>query len=207
MLFATLELAVEQGMAIEVVVAAALDFLGVESVFFHHLDKQLQHFEHVFATGEVHFAGFEVYVLEQLAHVVDGFHFAGAETYAVGATIKSLESQGVGLGKAVGLNVLTDVPDIVVSMFATGEGSLAWVAVEIFDVFQVFGTIVGFHFKALDCLPHKLLFIVGTFEVFDDDFFPFLRRYGRKFAEQFVVFHYVVCFCLQTLKYKDTTFL
>jgi hypothetical protein len=33
-----------------------------------------------------------------------------------------------------------------------------------------------------------------TFEVLDDDFFPFLGRDRREFVEQFIVFHYVVSF-------------
>ena len=59
---------------------------------------------------------------------------------------------------------------------------------------QVLGTVVGLDFETFDGLPYKFLLIVGTFEVFVDDFFPFFGRYWWELAEQFVVFHYVVFF-------------
>lgn len=192
MLFATLELSVEQGMAVDVVVATAFDLLGVKTALFDQLDKHLQDVGQILAAGEVHFAGFEVDVLEQLAHIVDVLHFASAETDAVGATVQCLDGQSVGFGQAVGLDVLTNVPDIVVSMFATGEGSLAGVAVEVFQVFEVFGPIVGLHFETFDGFPDQFFLIVGAFEVLDDDFLPFFGRHRWEFAEQFIVFHYVV---------------
>ena len=91
-------------------------------------------------------------------------------------------------------DVLTHIPHVVVGVFAAGEGHLAGVAVEVFEAFEVFGTVVGFHLETFDGAPHEFLLIVGSFEVFVDDFFPFLGRDGREFAEQFVVFHYVVSF-------------
>ena len=112
--------------------------------------------------------------IEQLLHILEAFHLAGAEADAVGTAVEGVDGEGVGFGQGVGGDVLTDVPDIVVSMFAAGEGCLAGVAVEILDVFQVFGTIIGLHLKTFDGLPDKFFLVVGTFEVFVDDFFPFL---------------------------------
>ena len=68
-------------------------------------------------------------------------------------------------------------------MFAAGEGHLIGVAVEIFEVLKVFGTIVGFYFETFDGLPYQFLFVVGAFKVLVDDFFPFFGGNGRKFGE------------------------
>ena len=64
LLLATLKLAVEQGAAVDVVVDAAFNLFGVVTALFGNFDKELQCLDGMFATGEVHLAGFEVDAIE-----------------------------------------------------------------------------------------------------------------------------------------------
>ena len=199
-LFLTVAVAsVEQGAAVDVEVAAALCLGGVVAVGSHSLDKELEGFKHVLAAGEINLASLGVDAFQQGLHLLRAANLAGAQSYGVGAAFQSLQGQGVGLLQSLGFYVLADVPYIVVGVFASGVGSLGGIAVEILKVVKVFGTVVGLHLETFDGLPYQFLFVIGTFEVLINHFFPFFGGDRREFAEQFVVFHYIMPFYYQQL--------
>ena len=80
-------------------------------------------------------------------------------------------------------DILTHIPHVVGGVLAAGEGLLAGVTVQVLKAFEVLGTVVGLHVEAFDGMPDEFLVVVGTFEVFDNHFLPFLGRNGREFAE------------------------
>ena len=69
----------QKGVAVDVVVAAAVDFGGVVAALFHCFEEELQGVEIVFAAGEVDFAGFGMDAFEEDFHLVDIFNLAGTE--------------------------------------------------------------------------------------------------------------------------------
>lgn len=137
--------------------------------------------------------GREVYVVEKERHLFFGGDVLGAEAEGGGAAFQGVESDGVGFDGVLFLDVLTNVPDVVVGMFATGVGKLVGVGVKIINVFQILGAVVGLDFETFDGFPDELLLVVGAFEVFVNRFFPFFGRNRRKFGKQFVVFHCIMC--------------
>ena len=191
--------AVQQCVAKDVVVEAALHLGGVVAVLLHHLKEVFEGLQRVLATGEVDFACFGMDAFQQGLHLFETVHLAGAQAYGVGTAFQGFQGKRVGLFEGFGLDVLTDVPHVVVGVFATGIGRLVGIAVEVFQVFQILSAVVGLYLKAFDGLPHQFLFIVGTFEVLIYHFFPFFGGHWRKFAKQFVVFHYIMSFYYQQL--------
>ena len=188
------ELAVFQRMTEGVELARAAEFLGVVALLLGVFDIELQQLQVVLRAHEVDAHGVDIDAFEQGGHVVEGLDAFGAEPNRGGAALHSVEGHAVGLHGVGNADVLPHVPHVVVGVFATGVGHLAGVAVQILQTLKVFGTVVGFHLEPLDGTPHEFLLVVGSFEVLVDDFFPFLGRNGREFAEQFVVFHYIVSF-------------
>ena len=202
---AAVELAVFQGVAEEVELARAAEFLRVEALLLGVLDVELQELEVVLGAHEVDAHGVDVDALEQGGHVVEAVDALGAEAERRGAALHGVEGHAVGLLGVGDVDVLAHVPHVVVRVFAARVGHLAGVAVEVFETFEVFGTVVGFHLETFDGVPHEFLLVVGSLEVLDDGFLPFLGRNGREFAEQFVVFHYIVsfiCFYCKRQRYK-----
>ena len=87
-----------------------------------------------------------------------------------------------------GLLLRQDLPeylsfDRAAALVAAGVGTLAGVGLEVVEPLQVLGAVVGTHVEAFDGVPHQLLVVVGTLEVFVDYFFPLFGRNGREFGE------------------------
>ena len=191
---AAVEAAVLQSVTEGVEAAGALQVGGVETLLLGILHIELEEREIILGAHEVDADSVDIDALEEGGHIVEALDALGAETQGGGAALDSVEGDAVGLLEIFDADVLTHFPHIVVGMFAAGEGLLTRVAVEVLEAFEVFGTVVGFHLEALDGLPNEFLLVVGPFEVFVDNLFPFLGGDGWEFAEQFVVFHYVVSF-------------
>ncbi len=210
--FAAVEAAVLQRIAEGVEGAGTLQVGGVEALLLGILHIELEEREIILGAHEVDADSVDIDALEEGGHVVDALDALGAEAQGGGSAFDGVEGDAVGFLKVVDADVLAHFPHVVVGMLATGEGFLAGVAVEVLEAFEVFGAVVGFHLEALDGLPDEFLLVVGTFEVFVNHLFPFLGGDGWEFAEQFVVFHYVVSFiCFyckrqryeKSLKFKD----
>ena len=134
----------------------------------------------------------QIDVFQQRSHLLLGLNGFGAESYSRGTAFDGVEGEGVGLGRVLLGDVLTDVPHVAVGLLAARIRSLAWVGVQILNAFQILCSVVGLHFETFNGSPHQLLLIIRTFEVLVNHFFPFFGRNWREFAEQFVVFHCVI---------------
>jgi hypothetical protein len=174
--------------------AGSLEVGGVKALLFGILHIELEEREIILGAHEVDAYSVNVDALEEGGHIVEGLDALGAESQGGGTAFDGIEGDAVGLLEVLDVDVLTHFPYIVVGMFTTGEGFLTGIAVEVLEAFEVFGAIVRFHLEALDGLPDEFLLVVGSFEVFVNHLFPFLGGNGWEFAEQFVVFHYVVSF-------------
>ena len=187
------ELAVLEGVAIDVEIHRAAYLLGIEAVLAGHGDEEAQGVDELgVAAIEVDCHRRQVDVLQQGGHLLLGLDGLGAESDGCGAALHGVEGVGVSLGGVFLLDILTDVPHVVVAVLATRIGELVGVRVQIFNVFQVFSSVVGLYLETFDGFPNQFFLVVSTFEVLVDDFFPFFGRNGRKFGEQFIVFHYLM---------------
>ena len=178
---ATVETTVLQCVAEHVEVERAAQVIEPVVLTFGVLGIELQELQVVVGAEEMDADGVDIDALEEHRQVVDRVHLLGAEADGCGAALQRIEGYGVGLLQVADADVLTHVPHVVVGVLATGVGHLAGVAVQILQTLQILGTIVGLHLEPLDGAPHQFFLIVGTFEVFVDDFFPFLGRDGGEF--------------------------
>ena len=162
-----------EGVAVYVEVDAAAQFLGVEAVLLGHGDEEAEGVDMLLGAVEVDGDGGQVDVIQEGGHLLFGIYILGAEADGCGAAFEGVEGEAVGFGDIVFADVLTDVPDVAVGLLAASEGELGGVRVEILNVFEVFGAVVGFDLEALDGFPDQFFLVVGTFEVLVDYFFPF----------------------------------
>ena len=108
----------------------------------------------------------EIDVFEQCCHLLFGLDGFGAEAQSCGAAFYCIEGIGVSLLRIFLADVLANVPDVVVGMFAAGERKLVGVGCEILDMFKIFGTVIRFYLEAFDGFPDEFLLVIGSFVPF-----------------------------------------
>ncbi len=166
-----------------------LDFRRVYFVVLQIGYEQIQCLAERFGTIEVDGRRHRVDAFQQFRHLFHGLDVLGAEPHAFYAAFDGFGRQGVGRLDVAYVEVLTDFPIVAFGLLAAQIRELAGFALQVAQGFEVFATVVRFDVKAFAGFPNQLLFVVGSFQVFVNHFFPFLRADGRKFRKQFFVAH------------------
>ena len=118
---------------------------------------------------------------ERCAHLVA----RDAEAEGVDALVQDVQCLGVSLLGIVSLDVLTDVPLVVVLLVATDEGEFAGQRIDGSQLVHVLLQIERLHGETFVGSPHHFLLVVSALEVNLNLVAPFLAGRGGEVREEF----------------------
>ena len=110
---------------------------------------------------------------------------AELESERVNALVEHVEGLGIGFLCIGHLDVLADIPLVVVFLVAADERKLAWQSIRSLQFQHVFPAIERLHVETFVSPPYKLLVEVGAFQVNLNFVEPLLGRRRGKLGEEF----------------------